>query len=183
VTFDVDVRGRRHHVEVVRTANGDRVSVDGRVFTSHVAGAPPFWSLLVEEGEPVAGTSPYRSYEVAFDMDASTGTLAVNLDGSVVPVRLVDRRRARPQGGVGDDRTGAQSLRAPMPGRIVRVLVAPGDRVVARQPLVVMEAMKMENELHAALGGTVTDVRVEAGSTVEAGALLLVVTSQIGTKA
>jgi biotin carboxyl carrier protein len=151
------------------------VSIDGRVFASHVAGAPPFLSLLVEEGKRAAETSPRRSYEVVVDRDEATGTLAVSVDGSVVSVRFVDRRRSRAQGSGGDERSGAQSLRAPMPGRIVRVLVSPGDRVVARQPLVVMEAMKMENELHAALAGQVTEVRVEAGNTVEAGALLLVV--------
>jgi len=147
------------------------------MFVSHVAGNPPYWSLLVSEGTGLAETSPSRSYEVAFDPDETTGTLAVNVDGSVVPVRLVDRRRARPRGGDADEGAGTQSLRAPMPGRIVRVLVAPGDRVATRQALVVMEAMKMENELHATIAGTVSDVRVEVGSTVEAHALLLVVSS------
>ena len=111
-----------------------------------------------------------------------TGILAVNVDGSVVPVRLVDRRRSRPRGRPAEDVSGAQSLRAPMPGRVVRVLVAPGERVTARQPLLVIEAMKMENELHATLAGTVSDVLVEAGNTVDAGALLIVVTAQISQR-
>ncbi|MEQ1761124.1 MAG: acetyl-CoA carboxylase biotin carboxyl carrier protein subunit, partial [Vicinamibacterales bacterium] len=68
-------------------------------------------------------------------------------------------------------------LRAPMPGRIVRVLVARGEQVAARQPLVVMEAMKMENELHAPLAGTVTEILVQPGGAVEADALLAVVTA------
>jgi len=177
VTFDVEVRGRRHHVEVVRTAAGEHVSIDGRMFSSHIAGIAPFWSLLIEEGTDAAETAPCRSYEVAFDLDEATGTLSVNVDGTIVPVRLVDRRRSRPRGGLVDELTGAQTLRAPMPGRIVRVLVAPGAQVVARQPLVVMEAMKMENELQAPLAGTVTEVRVQAGSAVEADAILVVVTA------
>ncbi len=177
MTFDVEVRGRRHHVEVVRTATGEHIAIDGRTFSSQMAGAPPFWSLLVDQGQPLAETSPRRSYEVAFDPDEATGTVVVNVNGSMVPVRLVDRRRSRLLGVMVDGGTGTQSLHAPMPGRIVRVLVAPGEQVEARQPLVVMEAMKMENELHASLAGTVTEVRVEVGSTVEANAILVVVTA------
>jgi biotin carboxyl carrier protein len=62
-----------------------------------------------------------------------------------------------------------------MPGRIVKVLVRPGDRVEAGQGLVVVEAMKMENELRAQKPGTVTEVLVAEGSLVEARALLVVV--------
>jgi biotin carboxyl carrier protein len=179
VTFDVEVRGRRHHVEVLRTAGGDQVSIDGRPFSSHMGGAAPFWSLLVRR-DP--GTKAPLSYEVAFDLDP-TGTLLVNVDGTIVPVRLVDRRRSRSRGHGAEVLTGSHSLRAPMPGRIVRLLVAAGDKVAARQPLAIMEAMKMENELHVPLAGTVTTVDVQAGDTVEAGTLLLVVTSESDTDA
>jgi len=64
-----------------------------------------------------------------------------------------------------------------MPGKVVRVLVKSGDQVRARQPLVVVEAMKMENELRALLDGTVADVQVREGQSVDAGALLVVVQS------
>ena len=62
-----------------------------------------------------------------------------------------------------------------MPGKVVRVLVKPGDEVKARQGLVVVEAMKMENELRAARDGRVRDVGVAEGQSVDAGAVLLVV--------
>jgi biotin carboxyl carrier protein len=62
-----------------------------------------------------------------------------------------------------------------MPGRVVRVLVKSGDQVKARQPVVVVEAMKMENELRALHDGTVSDVAVRDGQPVEAGTLLAVV--------
>ena len=62
-----------------------------------------------------------------------------------------------------------------MPGRVVRVLVAKGDEVAARQAVVVVEAMKMENELRAARAGRVKDVLVAAGSLVEAGRVLVVI--------
>ena len=70
---------------------------------------------------------------------------------------------------------GEQKIVAPMPGRVVRVLVAPGDEVEARQPIVVVEAMKMENELRSPKAGRVKDVAVTAGASVEAGRVLVVI--------
>ena len=64
---------------------------------------------------------------------------------------------------------------APMPGRVVRVLVSPGDAVAARQGVVVVEAMKMENELRSPKAGTVRDVSVTPGTSVEAGRVLVVI--------
>jgi len=71
--------------------------------------------------------------------------------------------------------TGPQRVVAPMPGKVVRVLVKPGDPVRARQGLVVIEAMKMENELRAARDGTVTEVQAREAMSVEAGTLLVVI--------
>jgi biotin carboxyl carrier protein len=62
-----------------------------------------------------------------------------------------------------------------MPGKIVRVLVDPGDVVAARQPLVVVEAMKMENELRAVRAGKVAEMHAREGQSVDAGALLVVI--------
>jgi len=62
-----------------------------------------------------------------------------------------------------------------MPGRIARVLVTIGDAVVARQGLIVVEAMKMENELRAPRAGTVTEVRAVEGALVDANAVLIVI--------
>jgi biotin carboxyl carrier protein len=62
-----------------------------------------------------------------------------------------------------------------MPGRVVRVLVAPGDRVTAKQAVVVVEAMKMENEMRAPKDGLVREVSVKEGAAIEAGALLVVI--------
>jgi biotin carboxyl carrier protein len=70
--------------------------------------------------------------------------------------------------------SGPRRIVAPMPGRVVKVLVRPGDMVDARQGLVVVEAMKMENELRAPGAGTVTEVKVTEGASVEANTVLVV---------
>jgi propionyl-CoA carboxylase alpha chain len=69
----------------------------------------------------------------------------------------------------------AGSLASPMPGAVVRVLVETGAAVEARQPLLVLEAMKMEHEILAPAAGTVTELRVEPGAQVETGAILVVI--------
>ena len=73
------------------------------------------------------------------------------------------------------DHSGPERLLAPMPGKIVRVLVKTGEPVSARQPVVVIEAMKMENELKASQAGTVAEIHVRDGQSVDAGALLAVI--------
>jgi biotin carboxyl carrier protein len=70
---------------------------------------------------------------------------------------------------------GSRAVKAPMPGRIVRVLVAVGDRVTARQGLLVVEAMKMENELGSPKDGVVKELNVQEGAAVDAGAVLVVI--------
>jgi biotin carboxyl carrier protein len=86
-----------------------------------------------------------------------------------------DRRR-RPRAHL-DTPAGARraSVKSPMPGRVVRVLVSVGDRVSAGQPLIVIEAMKMENELRAPFDGVVGRVGVEAGAPVDADTVLVVI--------
>ncbi|HVA87417.1 MAG TPA: biotin/lipoyl-containing protein, partial [Candidatus Saccharimonadales bacterium] len=126
--------------------------------------------LFVDEGGASRSVSVTRT--------GAGGELAVSIDGTVVPAVLNTGRgpwgrRAGHADGAGI--SGPQRLVAPMPGKVVRVLVAPGDTVKARQPLVVVEAMKMENELRSPKDGVVRDVKVGEGMSVEAGSLLAVV--------
>jgi biotin carboxyl carrier protein len=115
------------------------------------------------------------SYEVSFEA-GSNGELIVHVNGVAVPLSIVDRRRRRGRSGSGEPGTDTRpkAIAAPMPGRIVRVLVQPGEAVRAGQGLIVVEAMKMENELRAPRGGTVAEVRVREGASVEADAVLVV---------
>ena len=88
----------------------------------------------------------------------------------------VESERARALAAVFGGRSGAQGdglVKSPMPGRVLKVLVKAGDEVVAGSPLVVVEAMKMENELSATKSGTVAEVFVAPGATVEGGAKLV----------
>ena len=169
LTIDLDVNGRTRaaSVEPVAGAEGRfRVTIDG---TEHVVDARRIdartLSLVLASG---------AVHDVDVVDGAGAGELLVGTRDGVVPV-VVNGRRRRRGDAAGDGSTGAQRVVAPMPGKVVRVLVAPGVDVAARQGLVVMEAMKMECELSAARAGRVTDIRVEPGMSVEKGFLLAVV--------
>ena len=172
MTFQFDVADRLRVVEVKPHQNGYLVTVDGRTrFVSAVRVDGQTLSLLL--GRPDSDES--RSLEAAVVPLADDGLVDVHIDGVRVPVAT---RNGHERGRHGSHRaqlTGAQRLTAPMPGKIVRVLVEPGEAVKPRQVMVVVEAMKMENELRAARAGTVSAVFVSEGQSVEAGTALVTV--------
>ena len=123
----------------------------------------------------MSGFGRTLSFDVTVAGDAAAGQLAVHVGPSVVPVALNGRRRSGRKEEGGHSGSGPQRLLAPMPGKVVRVLVNKGDSVRARQPIVVIEAMKMENELRAGRDGVVLELPAASGQSVEAGMLLAVV--------
>jgi acetyl/propionyl-CoA carboxylase alpha subunit len=110
-----------------------------------------------------------RSFD-AFVEEGPNG-LIVSIDGYRFEVEARDPRRfARKSSGSGGQ--GVQTLSSPMPGKVVRLLVAPGDTVEAGQGILVVEAMKMQNEMKAARAGKVLTIAAKEGATVVAGEAL-----------
>ena len=183
MTCDLDIRGRRRSIEFRRNGSEWEITLDGRILGVSVTAVGGRWSLLIRslpEGGPHdrkvgAGFSrPLRSFEVAVDRP-SNGERIVHVNGRAVPVSIVDPRvrLRRTPGAASFTGTGPRSIVSPMPGRIVKVLVKAGEMVAAHQGLVVVEAMKMENELRAPRAGRVTEVKVVDGMSVEANAVLV----------
>lgn len=177
--YEVEVNGRLRRVELKREGTGYRVAVDGR--TQHVDARQQggIWSLLVSDAdEAVAGTSrTQHSYEIAIAEEPSGG-LAVQINGRVVRASVSSARGSWARRSGHDTAAGGSGpyrILAPMPGKVVKLLVAPGDRVDAGHGVIVVEAMKMENELRTVRAGTVQEVRVTQGSSVEAGAVLVII--------
>ncbi len=105
------------------------------------------------------------------------GALQLAVNQRVVTLELLDERKLRLRQATGKfSLDGPQRIDAPMPGKVVRVLVKVGDAVVEGQGLVVVEAMKMENELKSPKAGVVTELKAVEGAAVENGAPLAVVT-------
>jgi biotin carboxyl carrier protein len=92
-----------------------------------------------------------------------------------MPLKLVDARSKVAAGVTRPQATGPQAVRSPMPGKVVKVLVAPGDSVKSGAPVVVVEAMKMENELRSPRDGKVREVKVQEGQAVEANQMLVTI--------
>ncbi len=97
----------------------------------------------------------------------------VHLNGVAVPVKLLDEhqaaRLAATGSGPGRGADGMVSIKAPMPGQVVKRLAAEGETISAGQGIIVVEAMKMENELRSPVDGTVKKILVDEGTNVEAG--------------
>jgi biotin carboxyl carrier protein len=105
--------------------------------------------------------------------------LVVHHDGVALPLEILDERQlarlAVPDDGVRRGADGRVAIRAPMPGKVVKLLARTGEQVTAGQGIVVIEAMKMENDLRSGVDGTVREIRVTEGANVEAGEILVVI--------
>ena len=149
-------------VEVERHGGGYRVTIGDRTLHADLGDAGPFVrSLRLEDG---------TQYMLMHHRDGHRHQ--ISLSGATYHVEIFDplslmRRRSE------DDMGGSGAIKALMPGRIVRVLVAKGDTVAKGAGLLVLEAMKMENEIQAPAAGVVEEILVEAGQTVEGGAELI----------
>ncbi len=112
----------------------------------------------------------------AFEFEERGDEVAVMLKGQLTTVDIVDERRARLREATAIFTVeGKQTLTSPMPGKVVKVFVKVGDDVTEGQSVVVVEAMKMENELKAPKAGKVTEVTAVEGTTVENGSKLVVI--------
>ena len=170
--YEVEVDGRTRSVAVNRTGGGLAVAVDGHTWYVDAARIDEYTLSLIVGTVPPNGDTGGASYLVTTVPDAA-GQLTVIVGSTPCTVTLNGGgRRRRDDGGRAGAGDGPDRIKAPMSGKVVRVLVESGDAVRARQPLVVVEAMKMENELRAGRDGTVTQIFVEEGASVDAGAPL-----------
>ncbi|WP_242356465.1 acetyl-CoA carboxylase biotin carboxyl carrier protein subunit [Anaeromyxobacter sp. SG64] len=159
--------GRREEpIEVRQTAPGQfEVRLRGRV---HVVDAfrHDYGTLSL-----IVDTASYTAM-----LDERDAHVRVRVRDSVYPIEILDEKKLRMRRAAGGFTVeGRQTLAAPMPGRIAKVQVKVGDAVREGQALLVVEAMKMENELRSPKGGRVVEVLVTEGQVVEGNAKLCVV--------
>lgn len=156
------IDGREYEVEI----EGGQVRVDGEAIAVDLSqsGVPELYSILLDGS----------SYEVLVEEDRQE--YAVTLRGQQFHVQVEDERTRRLNAGRKGPLipTGELVVKAPIPGLVVKVLVSEGDDIPEDHPLVILEAMKMENEIRSLRAGVVRTVDVSAGQRVEQGAPLLV---------
>jgi biotin carboxyl carrier protein len=173
VKFKIQIDGAEHEVEA--TAAGS-VILGGETFEAKV-NKPSADRRMVQLGE--------KTFEVRIvENCAESGIFVLEVAGERVPVTASDVQKAAPSATAPAAEAAAQAAAAtpadvkhgvwaPVPGKIVNVMVKVGDKVDEGSPVVVLEAMKMENELHSPVKGTVTAVAVKKGDQAEKGQLLV----------
>jgi biotin carboxyl carrier protein len=180
LTLEVEVDGVVRRVVLERGEKGFTVRIDGRSIPVDICEpSRGVLSLLIGDDSPdgssdssadsSAGGRSYRCVRTDFSDEETIGVNGRQHRVAVSDPRSLRSQRRRPGAG-----NGALQIKASMPGRVARVLVAPGDAVVAHQGVVVIEAMKMQNELKAARDGRIAEVRVAAGDKVASGQVLAV---------
>jgi biotin carboxyl carrier protein len=162
--FEAEIGGTRNEVEIDARAGRFRAVVGGRVYEGE---------LLRTEPDAFTFFLGARVVEVRVGRLAGSEILRVKVNGSTADVRVIDRKHLH---GAGDAALeGRQVLAAPMPGKVVAVLVERGASVARGEGIVVVEAMKMQNEVKASKDGVVAELLVAAGDTVNAGQTLAIV--------
>jgi biotin carboxyl carrier protein len=156
--YEVSIGEQNYRVELERIESGWKCRLNGRELpVDVVSGEDGVLSLLL------AG----KSYEVKQESAGTETRILVGQERFDVSVR--DPRSFRSRRHAGADAQGVKKITAPMPGKVVRLLASEGSTVEAGQSVIVIEAMKMQNELKAPKSGVVKKINVSEGAAVEAG--------------
>jgi biotin carboxyl carrier protein len=165
MAYLAELQQQTHRIEIhVAGDSASTVEIDGipRTVDSRRIG-PNTYSLLIDGRSVVA------------DVSADGDDYTVSIAGEIFRLRLVDERRRQVALGEPEEERGRREIRALMPGKIVDILIQVGDVVVRDQGVLVIEAMKMENEVKSPAAGEVKEVLVQPGQAVEANQVLVVI--------
>lgn len=159
------VAGEKHEIEITRDGERLFARVDGRTYELEASEPEPNVVLLKHEG---------RVFEV-FASQQKNSEFAVRVGSTELDVAISDPKRLRGSSGADADASGKVEIKTAMPGKVVRILKAQGDTVEKGEGVIVVEAMKMQNEMKSPKDGSITDIRVAEGDTVSAGDVLVVI--------
>ncbi len=165
--YEIHIDGATRTIEVQQNGSGSfRAQIEGQPLAiDAVETAPDTYSILLDG----------RAFEARVSDDGSDAGLLVRCGGADFRVQVRDPRSWRARRHSALEAAGPQRVLAPMPGKIVRVLVAVGDEVEAGRGLVVVEAMKMQNEIRAPKSGRIERVLVEEGQPVRTQEALVII--------
>lgn len=161
------IENEKHAISVEREGSRVVAEVDGRSVELIVREPEEGVYLLICDG---------RVYECRVTREGlKAGQCHVYTGNQAYVINLIDPKRLRAGQSAGGPLDGAAQIVAPMPGKVVRVLVEQGSTVEAGQGLVIVEAMKMQNEMKSPRAGRVTELHAQAGATVNTGDVLAVI--------
>jgi biotin carboxyl carrier protein len=162
--MDVAIDGRTHSAELVQAGDLSRWFADGQPLDADAAEVSPGVYSILLHGE---------SFEVR--VETAGMELRASVVGREYNIAIRDRREWKRRRGGAAEAEGRQQVTAPMPWKVVRILVATGDQVQAGQGLMVVEAMKMQNEIRTPKSGKIERLSVTEGQTLNAGEVVAVV--------
>ena len=163
--LQAELNNEKHDVEIRR--NGDKVFavIDGRTYELEASEPEPNVFLLKQDG---------RVYEVYVSPEA-TGASHVRIGSNQFEITIHDPKRLRGSSSGNEHGEGLAEIKTAMPGKVVRVLVEPGTGVKKGDGIIIVEAMKMQNEMKSPKDGVVKEIRSSEGSTVNAGEVLAII--------
>ncbi len=164
--YSATVDDHRFEFELLKNDNGDgySVRVQDREYPLEIAERAPGNVILRLNG---------KVYEILMKRHQSEGELLINGKSCQVHVEDLRLLQLRRLSGAGTDDSGPLQIKAPMPGLVLKILVQEGQKVARRDGLVIIEAMKMENEIRAERDGVVKRIEVKEGQAVDKNQLLL----------
>jgi biotin carboxyl carrier protein len=158
-----DIDGQEYAIEFSRSGDIVNAVIDGRSYEVETSNPGSGVHLIKDSG---------KIFEVFVSKDVS-GKFHTNLSGSDLEIAVIDPKRLKIKGSAATDLDGIAEIKTAMPGKIVRVLVSVGDNVEKNDGVIVVEAMKMQNELKSPKSGVVRNIYFAEGSTVAAGDILI----------
>jgi biotin carboxyl carrier protein len=162
-----EIDGQTADVEIFREGDRVRANVDGREYELETSSPEP--NVILFRLETAV-------HEVALiDPADPTDPIVAVIGGSEFAVRVLDPRKLRSGGSGGSSADGVVEIRTAMPGKVIRILTEEGAVVKKGDGIVVVEAMKMQNELRSPKDGVVLKINAAEGSTVNGGEILAVI--------
>jgi biotin carboxyl carrier protein len=165
--LQAEIGDNKHEIEIKREDGKVFATIDDRSYELEVSEPEPVVYLFKHEGQVFMSS--------VSDPNAAGGTTHVRVGTNEFDIKLIDPKRLRSAGAGAEHADGIAEIRTAMPGKVVRILLQAGAEVEAGGGVLVVEAMKMQNELKSPKAGTVKEIRVEEGSAVAAGDVLATV--------
>ncbi len=162
-----ELAGEKHEINLKKTSENVSAEIDGRAYELEASETEPNVFLFKHAN---------KIYQIYVAPGKKAGEpFAVNFGNQDFEIKLIDPKRMRSAAGAGANADGAAEIKTAMPGKVVRVLVEPGAQIKQGDGVLIVEAMKMQNEMKAPKDGTVKEIRVGEGATVNAGDVLAII--------
>lgn len=164
--LQAELNNEKHEVEIRRDGDNVFATIDGRSYKLEASEPEPNVFLLKHDG---------RIYEVYVSPGQSGSASLIRIGSDEFDIAIYDPKRLRGSGADHEHGEGLAEIRTAMPGKVVRILVESGTEVKKGDSIIVVEAMKMQNEMKSPKDGIVKEIRASEGATVNAGDILAII--------